>query len=68
LEEVLGNDPAPTMRGSWAVIVQPQTYPQSFRIARALRHSMQRRRVDRSSQAAPESESPAEAGLVVDRP
>jgi hypothetical protein len=67
LEQVIGNEPAPTIRGAWAVVVRPQTFPQSFRIARALRHSMRRRRSDRAM-ATPQSASPAAAGLVADRP
>jgi hypothetical protein len=70
LEEMLGNKPPPRTRGSWAVVVEPDTYPQSKRIVRALRHPFGRRAGDRtraSVSAASKSTNPAVAGLVANR-
>jgi hypothetical protein len=71
LEEVIGNTPSPRMRGTWAVVVQPNTYEQCKRIVRALRVPVNRRRSDRARQdarAQAQSKSPAAAGLLPDRP
>lgn len=70
LEELIGSDRPPPARGSWAVVVEPDTYQQSKRIVRALRRPFGRRLGDRIRQpasAAPKSTNPAAAGLVADR-
>jgi hypothetical protein len=64
LEEVIGNDPPPSIRGAWAVVVEPATPAQRRRIVRALRHPLRRRKGERR---APESASPAAAGLIGNR-
>lgn len=64
LERLLGNGPAHANRGGWAVVVQPKTYVECSRIARALRHPWRRRSNDEAVAAKPEH--PA-VGLAVDR-
>ncbi len=68
LEEVLGTSRPPRGRGSWAVVVEPDTYPQCKRIVRALRRPFGRReRTRQPSSAASKNTNPAAAGLIADR-
>jgi hypothetical protein len=67
LEQLLGNGPPARGRGSWAVVVEPDTYPQCRRIVRALRRPFGQRGERRRQSATPKSMNPAAAGLVADR-
>jgi hypothetical protein len=67
LDEVIGNQPSPSVRGAWAVVAQPDTYTQCKQIVRALRRPLRRRGSDRVGLAQSRNRSPAAAGLVTDR-
>jgi hypothetical protein len=66
LEEVIGSASPARGRGSWAVVVQPDSYPECKRIVRALRRPFGRR-ADARRASAPKSTNPAAAGLAADR-